>query len=82
MALLGPIIKTALNLHESITATSDHVVAQRKVLEYLLKTAKNTSFGLYYDFRNIIENDDMEHAFAEAVHFTTIIKWMSNGGLA
>ncbi len=69
MALLGPIIKTALNLHETITATSDHVVAQRKVLEYLLKTAKSTSFGLYYDFNSVLEGDDMEHAFAKAVPF-------------
>ncbi|WOI23005.1 GH3 family domain-containing protein [Nonlabens ulvanivorans] len=69
MALLGPIIKTALNLHETITATSDHVVAQRKVLEHLLKTAKSTSFGLYYDFNSVLEGDDMEHAFAKAVPF-------------
>ena len=69
MALLGPIIKTALNLHETITATSDHIEAQNKVLEHLLKTAKNTSFGLYYDFHSILEEDDLEHAFAEAVPF-------------
>ncbi|MEN8816653.1 MAG: GH3 auxin-responsive promoter family protein [Nonlabens sp.] len=69
MALLGPIIKTALNIHESVTSTSDHAEAQRKVLNNLLKTAKNTSFGLYYDFNSILENDDLEHAFAEAIPF-------------
>ncbi len=69
MALLGPIIKTALQLHESITNTEDHVQAQRKVLKYLLDTASKTSFGLYHDFRVILENDDIEHAFAKAVPF-------------
>ncbi|AGC77293.1 GH3 auxin-responsive promoter [Nonlabens dokdonensis] len=69
MALIGPIIKTALNLHDSVSSTTNHVEAQKKVLKNLLKTAKNTSFGLYYDFDGILENNDLEHAFAEAVPF-------------
>ena len=69
MALIGPIIKTALNLHESVSSTTNHVEAQNKVLKNLLKTAKNTSFGLYYDFNAVLDDDDMEHAFAKAVPF-------------
>ncbi|WP_124981070.1 GH3 family domain-containing protein [Nonlabens xiamenensis] len=69
MALLGPIIKTALHLHDSFSSTADHVEAQEKVLRKLLKTAKNTSFGLYYDFAGILEEDEVASAFAKAVPY-------------
>ncbi|MGB5981832.1 MAG: GH3 auxin-responsive promoter family protein [Nonlabens sp.] len=69
MALLGPLVKTALNIHEKITHTTNHVEAQRDVLENLVDTAKNTSFGLYYDFKTILKSDDMGSAFAKAIPF-------------
>jgi ribosomal protein L17 len=69
MALLGPIIKTALHIHDSITSGSNHVELQREVLKNLLKKAKKTSFGLYYDFNGVLKDDDIEHAFADAVPF-------------
>ncbi|AUC78077.1 GH3 auxin-responsive promoter [Nonlabens sp. MB-3u-79] len=69
MMLLGPIIKTALNIHDSIRSTSSHVELQREVLKNLLKKAKKTSFGLYYGFDSFLKDDDLEHAFAEAVPF-------------
>jgi hypothetical protein len=69
MSLLGPIIKTALHIHETFAVTINHVEVQRKVLERLLSKAKNTSFGLYYDFDGVLKNDNLEYAFAEAVPF-------------
>ncbi len=69
MALLGPLVKTALNIHDRFTTTTDHVQAQEKVLRDLLEKAKNTSFGLYYGFESILDSDDLIHDFANAVPF-------------
>jgi hypothetical protein len=69
MALLGPIIKTALHIHDSITSGSNHVELQREALKSLLKKAKKTSFGLYYGFEDVLKEGDLEQAFAEAVPF-------------
>ncbi len=69
MALLGPIIKTVLNVHDYVTSTADHVKAQEKLLRDLLDKAQKTSFGIYYDFAGILQSDDVVHAFAEAVPF-------------
>ncbi|MGB3592510.1 MAG: GH3 auxin-responsive promoter family protein, partial [Nonlabens sp.] len=69
MALLGPIIKTALNVHDYITSTADHVKAQTAVLDRLLNTASKTSFGIYYGFEEILGSDDVNSAFAKAVPF-------------
>ncbi|ARN76615.1 GH3 auxin-responsive promoter [Nonlabens spongiae] len=69
MALLGPLVKTALNIHDRFTTTTDHVQAQEKVLKHLLERAKDTSFGLYYGFDSVLKSDDIESAFAKAVPF-------------
>ncbi|MDP5100786.1 MAG: GH3 auxin-responsive promoter family protein [Nonlabens sp.] len=69
MALLGPIIKTALQIRETFTASTNHIEAQSDVLKHLLSKAKHTSFGLYHDFESVLNEDDVEHAFAKAVPF-------------
>jgi hypothetical protein len=69
MALLGPLMKTALNIHEKFTATTDHVKAQEKVLNHLLSTAEDTSFGIYYGFSSILRDKDIKAAYAVAVPF-------------
>ncbi len=69
MALLGPLVKTALNIHDKFTSTTDHVSAQNKVLDHLLKTARETSFGIFYDFNSVLESKDKNSAFAKAVPF-------------
>lgn len=69
MAFLGPLIKTALSIHENLTSVTDHVKSQEKVLRNMLITAQDTSFGIYYDFDSILESDDIRHAFAKAIPF-------------
>jgi hypothetical protein len=69
MALLGPVIKTALSVHEYFSTTDDHVKAQNKVLRSMLEKARKTSFGLYYNFAGILQEDDLESAFAKAVPY-------------
>jgi hypothetical protein len=69
MALLGPLVKTALNIHDKFTATTDHVAAQESVLSHLLETAQHTSFGIYHGFNGILKEEDYKSAFAKAVPF-------------
>lgn len=69
MAILGPIIKAALNIHEYITHVDDHHKAQQKVLKHLLETAARTEFGKEYDFKAILEDDNLHEAFDNAVPF-------------
>jgi hypothetical protein len=69
MAILGPIIKVALNVHEYFTHTDDHEKAQIKVLNNLVEKAKNTAFGEKYDFESILASDDMAAAFSDFVPY-------------
>jgi hypothetical protein len=69
MAILGPIIKAALNIHEFITHVNDHHKEQQKVLRELLEKAADTEFGKEYDFKQILEEDDIHEAFDNAVPF-------------
>jgi hypothetical protein len=43
--------------------------AQQDELEKLLKKAKDTLFGIHYDFKSILEADDIQKAFAEKVPY-------------
>ena len=69
MAILGPIIKAALNIHEYFTHVTDHHEAQQKVLKHLLETAAATEFGKEYDFKGILKDDNLHEAFDNAVPF-------------
>ena len=67
MAILGNIIKTAIELKDKLTPHTEAVPAQEQVLLNLLKTAENTRFGQRYRFREILEADNIRQAFAAAV---------------
>ncbi|WP_224489241.1 GH3 family acyl-acid amido synthetase [Robertkochia flava] len=69
MAILGHIIKGYLELREQVTALPDPVEEQRKVLKMLLDTARDTAFGKAYGFGEILEADDMQAAFSEALPY-------------
>ncbi|AZQ43841.1 GH3 family domain-containing protein [Nonlabens ponticola] len=69
MAILGPIIKAALNVHEYFTHVDNHVEAQEKVLQNLLDKAKDTAFGENYDFNSILASDEPAAMFADAVPY-------------
>ncbi len=69
MAILGPIIKVALNIHEYFTHVNDHREAQQKVLRELLVRAADTEFGKEYDFAQILAEDEIHEAFDNAVPF-------------
>ncbi|GHC62942.1 GH3 family domain-containing protein [Ulvibacter litoralis] len=69
MALLGSIIKRAIDLRDSIVSETSPVEAQKEVLKQMLDTAKDTSFGKYYGFKYILEAENVQKAFSEAIPF-------------
>lgn len=69
MAILGTLIKSAIDLKDSLTSDSDPVQEQATILQQLLETAKDTSFGLYYGFSAMLDEKDIHSAFAKAVPY-------------
>ncbi|GAA0871919.1 GH3 auxin-responsive promoter family protein [Gangjinia marincola] len=69
MAILGSLIKGAIDLKDKLTPDANPVEEQKKVLYQLLETAKDTSFGKHYNFKEILTHVDIRTAFAEAVPY-------------
>ncbi len=67
MAILGNIIKTAIELKDKLTPETSPIPAQQQVLTNLLKTAANTSFGRQYGFSKILSSPQPRRVFAETV---------------
>ncbi|APG59928.1 GH3 family domain-containing protein [Christiangramia salexigens] len=69
MAIFGSIIKSLIDLKESLTPEGEAIKDQEEVLKNLLKKAKDTSFGKHYDFKAILEAEDIRKSFAEKVPY-------------
>ena len=69
MAFIGYIIKGAIYLQDFISKEVNHVEAQKDVLKDLLTKAKDTQFGKHYDFKTILESDDIETVFAKELPY-------------
>lgn len=69
MAILGHVIKGVINLSDTLSLEDNHIEAQHKVLKQLLNTAKNTAFGKYYNFKEIIESNNFIKSYQENVPF-------------
>src|SRR4051812_904427 len=67
MALLGGVIKKAIDFNGLISREPNPQKAQKTVLLQLLKKAKLTAFGLKYKFNEILESSDVIKAFQENV---------------
>lgn len=68
MAFLGTAIKTFIDLkHDLSSKAQDPMVMQRKALRQLLEKAKDTSFGIYHGFEQILAADDPVRAFQNEV---------------
>lgn len=68
MALLGQIIKSGIDLGNHITQGQDNpAAAQQEQLKKLLSKAKNTAFGIYYGFEELLKEADIITAFRKAV---------------
>lgn len=69
MEIIGNIIKGAINLKDALTPSVHPVEAQEKVLKNLLETAKGTQFGKYYNFKNILESENITEAFSQTIPY-------------
>ncbi len=69
MAILGSIIKKAIDLRGVIVSEKSPVESQREVLKNLLEKASDTAFGKYYGFSKILEAEDIQKAFSENVPY-------------
>src|SRR5690606_28533053 len=69
MAFVGSIIKGLIDLRDKIVTEPEAEEAQLEVLKKLLDKAKDTAFGKEYDFKSILEADDIPKAFAEKVPY-------------
>lgn len=67
MALLGGVIKKAIDINGLISREPEPNKAQKKVLLQLLKKAKHTAFGLQYKFSDVLNSPDPVRAYQEAV---------------
>ncbi|CAG5069045.1 hypothetical protein DYBT9623_01779 [Dyadobacter sp. CECT 9623] len=67
MAVIGELIKKALDFTGRIISDPDPVEAQKNVLKTLLETAKLTAFGKQYQFSEILESDDIISEFQNRV---------------
>ncbi len=69
MAIIGEIIKKAIEISNNIVDTPDPVPAQKQLLTDMLEKAKDTSFGKAYKFDEIIKEKDPHKAFASRVPY-------------
>ncbi len=69
MAILGSIIKTAIDIRDAIVSEKSPLESQREILKNLLEKAKNTAFGKYYGFSKILKAEDVQKSFSENVPY-------------
>ena len=67
MAIIGELIKKAIDFTGMIISDPDPVEAQKKVLKKLLETAKFTAFGKAYHFNDILASEDIIAEFQKNV---------------
>ena len=69
MAILGNIIKGALEITDKVIPEGSPVEQQQDQLKQLLQKASSTEFGRYYHFDDILKNKDLHKAFTEQVPY-------------
>jgi len=69
MAIVGSIIKGLIDLGDKITSNPDANEAQLEVLKKLLNKAKDTAFGKHYNFKEILEAENITKSFSEKVPY-------------
>lgn len=69
MAIIGNIIKGFIEVKDVLTSEPNPVEEQKVVLRELLEKARDTEFGLYYKFNEILDAEDIRHTFAKRVPY-------------
>ena len=69
MAIFGSIIKSLIDLKDTLTPEGEALKQQEEELVNLLKKAKDTAFGKHYEFEKILESENVRKTFAEKVPY-------------
>ena len=69
MAIIGSLIKGAIQIKDALSGEVNHLEAQEKVLHQLLDKAKGTEFGKKFDFASILESDDIKKDFSHRIPY-------------
>ncbi|SFS59897.1 GH3 family domain-containing protein [Lutibacter maritimus] len=69
MAILGNIIKGIIEVTDKLKSETNPINAQHEVLKNLLEQAKDTEFGKYYNFSNILKSEDLMANFAKNIPY-------------
>ncbi|MBS1636743.1 MAG: GH3 auxin-responsive promoter family protein [Bacteroidetes bacterium] len=67
MALLGSILKTAVDIRGKMPKRGNFYAQQKKTLKKLLKKAEHTAFGEHYHFSKLLNEKDPVAAFQSTV---------------
>jgi hypothetical protein len=67
MALMGEVIKKAIDFSGFLSTETNAAKAQKLVLRQLLRKATLTAFGLKYQFKEILESKDIVKVFQEKI---------------
>jgi hypothetical protein len=67
MAVIGELIKKAIDVYGFVTSEPDPAKAQREVLQSLLTKARLTAFGKKHRFTEILDSPDIVAAFQASV---------------
>lgn len=69
MQIIGSLIKGIIDATQLLGGEEKHIENQEKVLEDLLEKAKDTAFGIYYGFEEILEKENKIETFQERVPY-------------
>ncbi len=78
MAIIGALIKKAIEIGQTFTQGSIPIEQQRAQLKSLLSSAKDTAFGQYYGFGSMLSASDFVKAFQAEVpihNYDSIRHW-------
>ncbi|AOW19304.1 GH3 family domain-containing protein [Urechidicola croceus] len=69
MAILGSLIKGIIDFKDSLSVERNPIEEQKLVLNELLNTAKDTEFGLNYNFNKILKSEDIQKGFSATIPY-------------
>ncbi|GAA5036361.1 hypothetical protein GCM10011506_30700 [Marivirga lumbricoides] len=69
MEIIANLVKSAISVGSKLENRDSPEVAQAAVLKDLLNGAKDTSFGKYYGFEQLLESENLEEAFKKEVPY-------------
>lgn len=69
MAVIGSLIKGAIDIKSALTPRANPVDAQKQVLLELLQAAKDTEFGKHYKFQQILDAENIQASFIKNIPY-------------